>query len=190
MDVKIYVEKGIEPGEARTGWISQNDDHTKRHSSIRSCVDGFLEYELNGKKGILMAYRDGIPPQSGKIWVPGGEWPRGIMGPAEALAIKIKKETNLEITDAEYLGMISILWKESPYDSANLKTDRNERNLGEGIHDIGHVFFARATGDLKLKTMNPPIIIVTPENYEEVMNSHNVHDYIRYFAKEALKRIS
>lgn len=190
MIIKVYTEEGITPQSAETGWVSKEDDHTKRSAGIRSCVDGFLQYEMNGVKGILLAHRDETPPVPNALWVPGGEWKRGIMDPKKALQFKIKGETNLEITNAEYLGMISILWKETPYNTKELEEERSRRNLGHGIHDIGHVFFAKATGDLKLKTMKGPVILVTNENYEEVMAKHNVHEYIRFFTKEALKRIS
>lgn len=190
MVVKIYIEGKISPEEARTGWLSKEDDHTRRHGSLRSCVDGFLEYEMDGRNGILLAHRDGMPPGPGSIWVPGGEWKRGIMNPLEALALKIKEETNLDITYSEYLGMVSILWEESPYNAIELREERKKRKMGEGIHDIGHIFFAKAKGNLKLKTMNPPIIFVNSGNYEEIMTKYNAHDYIRYFTKEALKRIN
>lgn|SRR3989338_8959971 len=190
MIIKTYVEEGINPEQAKTGWLSEEDDHARRHGSLRPCVDGFLEYEIDGIKGILLAYRDGVPPGSGRIWVPGGEWKRGIMDPAEALALKIKEETNLDISDSNHMGMVSILWEESPYDAEELKEERKKRKMGEGIHDVGHAFFARAKGDLKLKTMNPPIILVNSENYEEIMAQHNAHEYIRFFIKEALKIIN
>ena len=190
MITKIYIDRGINPEQAKTGWLSSDDDHIKRHSTIRSCVDGFLEYEIDGKRGILLAHRDNMLPISNTLWIPGGEWKRGIMNPAEALALKIKEETNLDITSIDSLGMASILWKDSPYNKQELNEERKKRSLGEGIHDIAHAFFAKATGDLRLKTMNLPVTLVTKENYDEIMNKHNAHDYIRFFTKEALKRIN
>jgi hypothetical protein len=189
MIIKSFSD-GISPEATKTGWISAEDDHTRRHTAIRSCVDGFLEYELDGKKGILLAFRDNTPPAANSVWVPGGEWKRGIADPVEALRIKIKAETNLELRDIEYLGMASMFWKDSPYNTEELKKEREKRNLGEGIHDLGHAFFAKASGELKLKTMTPPVIIVTRENFDEVMEKHKVHDYIKTFVWEALKKVN
>ena len=49
--------------------------------------------------------------------------------------------------------------------------------------------FAKTKGKLKLKTMRNPIVIVTEKNYEEMMDRHQAHDYIRTFVGEALKHI-
>ncbi len=189
MKLKIYIDKGITPDAAKTGWISKEDDHARRHAAIRPCVDAFLQYEMNEKTGILLAFRDGIPPAGNTLWVPGGEWKRGFMDSAEALKSKIKDETNLDIAGIEYMGMVSILWKESPYNTKEFAAERFKRKFGEGIHDVGHVFFAKAAGKLILKTMAPPIIIVTKDNYDEIMSKYNAHDYIRTFVKEALSRV-
>ncbi len=190
MIIKSYVAGEISPEEAKVGWISDEDEHVKRHSCLRSCVDGFLEYEVDGQKGILVIFRDESPPQPNGIWVPGGEWKRGVLDPIEAIRIKVKEETNLDIINPEYLGMASMLWEDGPFNNEESKEERKRRNLGEGIHDIGHAFFAKAVGTLKLKSISPPIILVNSENYEEIMNRYNVHGYISFFIKEALKRIS
>jgi len=190
MIIKSYVEGEINPRDAETGWVSNDDDHVRRHGLIRSCVDAFLEYEIDGKRGILLLQRDDVPPAPNCVWTPGGEWKRGIMDPREALKLKIKEETGLDVLNPQYLGMVNVLWKESPYNSEKWKKLRKNKKLGEGIHDISHVFFAKAKGDLNLKSMKGPAIIITKENYDDMVRKYSLHGYIRDFLKEALKKVN
>jgi hypothetical protein len=190
MIIKTYLEGKINPKEAETGWISVEDEQTKRDTVVRPCVDGFLEYTLNGENGILLAYRNNIPPCSNDLWVPGGEWKRGILNPMEALRLKMKEETNLDIANPECIGLGSVLSEKSPFDTPYFKEQRKKRKFGKGIHDFALIFFARASGNLELKSMHGPAILVNSENYDEIMTKYSVNNYIKDFTKEALRRIS
>lgn len=172
-----FIEGHPNLSSVRTGWLSREDDHTKRHSGIRVCVDGFLEYRLSGNEGILLFERDSVPPLPNHLWCVGGEWKRGIPSPEEALYSKVLEETGLEIENPLLLGAYSFIFQESPYDSEQFRKSRQERGLGEGIHDLGLPFFAKSKGELNLRSLSNPII-VNRENYASLSQDRKFHPYI------------
>ncbi|GEM_PF-5814227 len=176
MKTNVYVEKGFDPETAKAGRVSHDDDHTRRQGLVRPCADAFVLYEHEGTSGVLTAYRDDGKPLPNALWIPGGMWPRGVVTPELAAAANLKRETGLDMTDMEILACDSFFWNDSPYDDETkfpgFKSGRLERKLGAGLHELGFAIFGRATGNITLKTMRAPIIIVTPQNYDQVMREH------------------
>ncbi len=202
MKTKVYVERGFDPEKAKTGRVSHDDDHTRRQGLIRPCADAFVLYEYKGERGVLTMYRDDVNPLPNALWIPGGMWQRGVLTPEIAAADNLKRETGLDMTDTEVLSCGSFFWKDSPYDDESkfpdFKKGRQTRKLGEGLHDLGFAVFGRATGQLSLRTLIEPVIIITPKNYDRVMEEHvdskigrygATAEYFKNNVAETLKRL-
>lgn len=176
MKTNVYIEEGVDCEGVKTGRLSYEDDHTRRHCLVRSCADAFVIYKYEGIRGIFTAYRDDNKPLPKALWIPGGMWSRGILSPELAAVANLKRETGLDMTDMDVLAHDSFLWKDSPYDDEvrfkGFRERRKERNLGDGLHELGFAVFGRASGNLALKTMGQPIVMITKENYDRVMAEH------------------
>lgn len=176
MKTNVYIEEGLNPETLKSGFVSEEDDHTRRHGLPRLCADAFVIYEHKGIKGILTAYRDDGKPLPNALWIPGGMWPRGVPSAEMAAAANLKRETGLDMVDMDVLAHDSFFWKDSPYDDEvkypGLKESRAVRKLGEGLHEVGFAVFGRAKGELTLKSMREPVIIITWENYHKIVAEH------------------
>ncbi|MFH1325777.1 MAG: hypothetical protein ABIH49_03350 [archaeon] len=183
-----YTQEGISPEDAQTGFLSDPDNETKRRAVLRPCFDIYTEYSLNGRVGVLLAYRDAMPPAANQIWGFGGEWKRGYSF-EEALRMNLKRETGLDVAgEPELLSIDTFLFKDTPYDDSPENKEIVIRNLGRGIHDLAFTCFTQARGVLDLNTLVNPLI-VTRENYQQVMEQSNAHPHVRESTLKSLQII-
>ena len=188
MAINGWLEFGIENGRPvdltllRAGQISDDTYNSARRTILRGCHDLFLQVERpDGERGILLVLRDNQPAK-GELWCLGGGIKRGgegIWDPAnstrnteESLHKIALRESGLEIKgDMDYLGCARVYWATNPA-------------TGNGVDELGHCFFGRADGQIKLDPLHKAPRIVTPREYSNV--KEGLHPYMKAFMDRAM----
>jgi len=141
--------------------------------TIIPCHDIYIDFELNGEKGLLMVKRKQSPAKE-MLWPIGGKILRGIPT-EESLKLKVKEECNLDIHDIKFLGV------------ARVFLDEDALGHGKGYDALSIVFYAKGSGNLKLNELHNNPEIMTKERYKSFRET--IPPYLKEFMDKAIELI-
>jgi len=88
--------------------------------------------------------------------------------------MKVKGESNLEVTGITFLGCARTFYKTDPFGHK------------KGTDDISLMFFGKAKGTLKLDNLHKDPVIVTKEKFRKLRA--RLHPYVRDFLDDVFAR--
>src|SRR3989338_680235 len=141
----------VDISQLRAGSLDDAQFSLVHRNVIVPCHDAFIEYELEGKTGILLSRRTTFPLR-GFWWTFGGKRTRGL-DPEESLRRRIRTESGLELENLIYLG-----WADTIMDADPLGHDH-------GTHTTDLQYFAKGVGELKTDRTHSEVRVVTPYEY-------------------------
>lgn len=140
------------------------------HKELVVCCHDVL-VNVNGK-GLLIVKRL-VDPAKNEMFPIGGRIYRGFPI-EESIRKTIKRETNLDMKHIEFLSVARTLSNFDPF------------GHGKGTDTMNLLYYAEATGELKLDKDHEKPTLITPESYTSELKK-SLHPYTKDFLELALK---
>lgn len=140
------------------------------------CHDVIVEVEKDGIPGALLIVRDNLPAK-GELWPLGGRILRGY-SEVDSLKKRVKRESNLDLSEIIYLGMGRTYWDTHP-EKMSHKRGTDSRNS---------MYYAKGNGEIKLDNLHIEPTIIFPDKYI-LEYREKIHPYARNIMDKAIPLI-
>lgn len=145
--------------------------YEKAHAGlVQFCHDILVEY--NG--GLLLVKRSKLPARD-ILWSLGGRVKRGVKT-ADSAILKVKEECNLDVQEIVFVDFARTFFQTAPFDHGN------------GTDTVNALYFATATGELKLDELHTEPILIKKSDYTEAFKA-NLHPYMLDFMDKVVPMI-